>query len=86
MNADRTETMYGTSQEHYISCGPFIVENWINDAEITFKKNPNYPFADRIWLAGINIKVVEDSSTQMQLFENGEIDYVQPFHIKLLKV
>ncbi len=77
MNADRTETMYGTSQEHYISCGPFLVENWVNDAEITFKKNPNYPFADRIWLAGINIKVVEDSSTQMQLFENGEIDYVQ---------
>ena len=77
MNADRTETMYGTSQEQYISCGPFLVENWVNDAEITFKKNPNYPFADRIWLAGINIKVVEDSSTQMQLFENGEIDYVQ---------
>ncbi len=77
MNADRTETMYGTSKEHYISSGPFLVENWVNDAEITFKKNPDYPFADRIWLAGINIKVVEDSSTQMQLFENGEIDYVQ---------
>lgn len=71
MNADRTENKYGTSKENYISCGPFIVENWINDAEITFKKNPNYPYADRIWLAGINIKVVEDSSTQLQLFENG---------------
>ena len=76
MNADRTENKYGTSKENYISCGPFIVENWINDAEITFKKNPNYPYADRIWLAGINIKVVEDSSTQLQLFENGEVDYV----------
>ena len=77
MNADRTETLYGTSAEYWISAGPFIVESWTNDAEINFKKNPNYVFKDLIWLAGINIKVVEDQSTQMQLFDNGEIDYVK---------
>lgn len=76
MNADRTETLYGTSADKWISAGPFLVDSWINDAEITFKKNPNYPFADMIWLAGINIKVVSDKSTQMQLFENGETDYI----------
>lgn len=76
MNADRTETMYGTSLEYWISAGPFIVESWTNDAEITFKKNPNYVFKDQIWLAGINIKVVEDAGTRLQLFDNGEIDYV----------
>lgn len=77
MNADRTETLYGTSKENWISSGPFLVESWTNDAEITFKKNPNYVFADKIWIAGINIKVVEDSGTQLQLFDNGEIDYVK---------
>ena len=77
MNADRTETLYGTSEEYWISAGPFTVESWTNDAEINFKKNPNYIFKDKIWLAGINIKVVEDASTQMQLFDNGEIDYVK---------
>lgn len=77
MNADRTETLYGTSADKWISSGPFLVDSWINDAEITFKKNPDYPFADMIWLAGINIKVVNDGSTQMQLFDNGEIDYIQ---------
>jgi len=77
MNADRTETLYGTSSEYWISSGPFLVESWKNDAEITFKKNPNYVFKDKIWLAGINIKVVEDSGTQLQLFDNGEIDYVK---------
>ncbi len=77
MNADRTETLYGTSTEYWISAGPFTVESWANDAEIVFKKNPNYIFKDKIWLAGITIKVVEDSGTQMQLFENGEIDYVK---------
>lgn len=77
MNADRTETLYGTSLEYWISSGPFLVESWTNDAEITFKKNPDYVFKDKIWLAGINIKVVEDSGTQMQLFDNGEIDYVK---------
>ena len=77
MNADRTETLYGTSQEYWISAGPFTVESWTNDAEIKFKKNPNYLFKDKIWLAGIDIKVVKDTSTQMQLFDNGEIDYVK---------
>ena len=76
MNADRTETLYGTSTEYWISAGPFTVESWTNDAEIKFKKNPNYVFKDMIWLAGINITVVKDASTQMQLFDNGEIDYV----------
>lgn len=76
MNADRTETMYGTSEEYWISAGPFLVDSWVNDAEITFKKNPNYVFADQIWLGGINIKVVEDAGTQLQLFESGETDYV----------
>ena len=77
MNADRTETLYGTSKDNWISAGPFVVDSWTNDAEITFKKNPNYIFKDMIWLAGITTKVVEDQSTQMQLFDNGEIDYVK---------
>lgn len=76
MNDDRTETMYGTSADKWISAGPFLVDSWVNDAEITFKKNPDYVFADIIWLGGINIKVVEDEGTQLQLFENGEIDYL----------
>ena len=77
MNADRTETLYGTSKDYWISAGPFLVDSWTNDAEIVFKKNPNYIFKDKIWLAGIDIKVVADTSTQMQLFDNGEIDYVK---------
>lgn len=77
MNADRTETLYGTSKEHWISAGPFTVESWTNDAEIQFKKNPNYIFKDKIWLAGINIKVVKDVGTQLQLFDNNEVDYVK---------
>lgn len=77
MNADRTETLYGTSTEYWISSGPFTVESWTNDAEIVYKKNPDYIFKDKIWLAGISIKVVEDTGTQLQLFDNGEIDYVK---------
>lgn len=76
MNEDRTETMYGTSADKWISAGPFTVESWTNDAEIVYKKNPNYVFKDKIWLAGIDVKVVEDAGTQMQLFENGETDYI----------
>ena len=58
MNEDRTETMYGTSADKWISAGPFTVESWTNDAEIVYKKNPNYVFKDKIWLAGIDVTTV----------------------------
>lgn len=77
MNADRTENTYGTTADKWVSCGPFLVSSWINDAEINFVKNPDYVYSDLIWLAGIQTKVVADANTQMQLFESNEIEYVK---------
>lgn len=76
MNADRTETTYGTVAEEFLSAGPFYLEKWIIDSESIYLKNPHYVHQGRIWLAGIHNSVVEDPGTRMQLFESGDIDYV----------
>ncbi len=77
MSADRTVTLYGTSADTIISCGAFTLEDWAIGAGMTYKKNPNYIYQDKIWVAGISERLVADSSTRTQLFLNGEIDYAQ---------
>lgn len=77
MNADRTQTNYGTSIDTMVSSGPFMVTNWIQGAEYTAMKNPYYLYADRVSLAGVHTRVISESGTVMQLFENGEIDFVE---------
>lgn len=76
MNADRTATLYGTSKETVLSSGPFILVEWVKGAERVFEKNPYYVHADRIKLDKIVYRVVEDPGTRVQMFENGELDYV----------
>ena len=76
MNADRTATMYGTSKETYMSAGSFTLKEWIPGASLTYEKNPKWVFADKIWVHQIVERVITDTSTTLQMFLNGEIDYV----------
>ncbi|MBO7275644.1 MAG: hypothetical protein J6V15_04650, partial [Clostridia bacterium] len=76
LTADGTATTYGTSVETYMSAGPYKLVEWIPDAQYTFERNENYIYADEIKIEGIIKKVVPDTGTQLQMFLNGELDYV----------
>lgn len=77
LSDDGTETLYGTSPDKMGYSGPYILKEWIPGAVVKVEKNPNYVFENDIKLAGIETIIVENSSTQMQLFEQGKIDFVQ---------
>jgi oligopeptide transport system substrate-binding protein len=77
MNKDRDATTYGTSVESYMSAGPFILTEWVQDAKYVIKRNPNYVFADQVKIEGIEYTVVSDPGTKLQLFINGDIDKVE---------
>ncbi|MDO5716995.1 MAG: ABC transporter substrate-binding protein [Tissierellia bacterium] len=74
MNEDRTETTYGTSLEMIDYCGTYIMTQWVRDQYKEFVKNPNAPLADVYTPDKIEMRVVEDANTNLQLFEAGEID------------
>lgn len=76
MNTDRTATQYGSSKETLLSSGPYKMVNWVKGAERVFEANPNYALADKVKLDGIVYRVIEDAGTRIQMFENGQIDYV----------
>jgi len=75
MTADKTATTYGTSLDTTVSCGAYILTEWIPDAKYVMKKNPDFVHADWYHFDEIVITCVPDASTALQLFEKGELDY-----------
>ncbi|QTL98968.1 peptide ABC transporter substrate-binding protein [Iocasia frigidifontis] len=76
MNKDRTETSYGTDLESTPSCGPYRLTKWIRDQYREFDKNENSPLADIYKVDRIGSRVVLESATRLQMFENNELDGV----------
>jgi len=76
MNEDFTATRYGTSINTYMCAGQFVLEEWIPDGKIVLKRNPDYPYQDDIKIEYYTFIQVPDANTALQLFERGEIDYV----------
>ena len=76
MNEDRTSNTYGSSADKYMSCGAYILKEWIQGAQFTFERNPDYPHADEVKLEGMVYKIVGDRNTALELFLNGELDVV----------
>ena len=76
MAADGTTTQYGTDTDKIATCGAFKIESWIKGSEITYVRDENYVQSSRIQLEKLHCLVVKDANTRMQLFENGQIDYV----------
>ena len=76
LNADRTETSYGTELAQVESCGQFYLASWVKGSELQYDKNEDWPYADLTKVDGIVTRVVKDNNTRIQMFEAGELDSV----------
>ena len=76
MNEDRTATTYGSTGDKFMSCGPYILKEWIQGSQFTLERNPDYIHADEVKLEGMVYKIVGDRNTALELFLNGELDVV----------
>lgn len=64
----------------YISSGPFQLKQWKHFDELTLKRNPSYWEATKVKLETVRLFIVEDDQTELNLFENGELDWAgHPF-------
>jgi oligopeptide transport system substrate-binding protein len=72
--------LFDGSEEPQVFNGPFIINEWKHDRLITLKKNPLYWDAKEVQLEGIDIFVITDPLTAVQLFEKNELDWIgSPF-------
>ncbi|WP_407370814.1 peptide ABC transporter substrate-binding protein [Carnobacterium sp.] len=69
---------YGTSSEALLANGPFTLENW-DGTGLTWDlvKNDDYYAADEVTLNAVNVQVVKETSTAVNLFEGGQADNAQ---------
>lgn len=71
-------TQYGTTSEAVLANGPFVMEDW-DGTGLTWKlvKNEDYYDADEVHINEIDVQVLKETSTAVNLFESGEVDNAQ---------
>ncbi|MCX8130742.1 MAG: peptide ABC transporter substrate-binding protein [Clostridia bacterium] len=62
--------------ETYIGNGPFVLEKWDHNSEITLKKNDNYYDKGKVKLSKIVFKLIEERAASLNAFESGDIQYI----------
>ncbi len=62
--------------KNFVSNGPFLLKHHKINNEILVLKNPLYWQADIVKLPGIRISIIADINTQLNLFEQKELDWI----------
>lgn len=65
---------YGTEAFQIMSNGPYILKEWIHNSKLVFEKNPSYWNKDNFKLTTINMMIVKDENSRMNLIMNGQVD------------
>ncbi|MDP5273341.1 peptide ABC transporter substrate-binding protein [Chengkuizengella axinellae] len=65
---------YALEVENLLFNGPFVMTEWKHEEGWVLKKNPNYWDKDVVKLEEINIKVVKDVATGVNLYDTGKVD------------
>ncbi|MDA2598459.1 peptide ABC transporter substrate-binding protein [Bacillus cereus group sp. Bc061] len=67
---------YGLEAEQLIYNGAFTLDNWKHEQGFQLKKNSNYWDAKTVKLDEIHFDIVKDKSTEINLYESGQLDRV----------
>ena len=60
--------------EDFVSNGPFKLVKWRHENEIVFEKNEMYWNKDEVSLPGLQISLVKDENTALEMFMRKELD------------
>lgn len=69
-------TDYAATADKMVTCGPFTMVSSANRLYV-FEKNQNYWNADAIHFDRIEMNIIDNGDTQLAMYEQGELDYVQ---------
>lgn len=67
---------FAANADQNVYNGPFVLTDWKHDDRLILTKNENYWDADSVNLDGAEIIVVSDASTQLAMYEQGDLDFV----------
>ena len=62
------------ASEDYVTNGPFTLESWQHKDNIVLEKIDDYWDSETVKLETINMHMIEDENTELNMFERGELD------------
>ncbi|RPI77904.1 MAG: peptide ABC transporter substrate-binding protein [Desulfobacteraceae bacterium] len=68
---------FAAKADHLIFNGPYVLAEYIPQNKKLFKKNPNYWNAKEVKLDEIEVLVVADLNTALQMFQTGALDFAE---------
>lgn len=76
--AEEKGDQYGLSAENLLASGPYSLADWSGtDISWCYIKNPYYWDKDNVYFDVIEIQVVKDTNTAINLYEAGQLDGVK---------
>lgn len=72
---DANPRWHGNAGPDYIGNGPFILDEWHHNDRIILRKNPHYWDRDNVKAPGILMTIIGDPTTELTLFDEGELDW-----------
>jgi len=83
---DKYGSKYAADADKILYNGPFILKEWKHEQELVLEKNPYYWNKDAIKLDRVKIYIITDPNTAYQMYENGQIDFVDvpPIYVEKL--
>lgn len=60
----------------FVSNGPFSLKNWKHKDELVIERNPFYWEKDEVTLDEIQMSIIDNESTALQMFEKGSLDII----------
>lgn len=67
---------YALEASNLLYNGPFVLSEWKHDQSWQYKKNPDYWDAETVQLEEVNVFVVKEATTELNLWETGELDRI----------
>lgn len=67
---------YANDKDGFLGNGPFTIKEWKHDDKIVLEKNDNYWNKDAIKLNEITFRMISDTNTMLNEYENGTIDMI----------
>ncbi|WP_426446595.1 peptide ABC transporter substrate-binding protein [Paenibacillus sp. S-38] len=71
---DKYKEKNGADAESVVGAGPFILKKWDHDQQIVLVKNDKYWDKDNVKLEQIQLNIVKDENTGLNLFQTGGSD------------
>jgi oligopeptide transport system substrate-binding protein len=71
---ERLKEKWAAEAANFVTNGPFMMSKWTHNSSIELVKNPKYWDAKNVVLKKIIINLVDDSNTELTMWESGQVD------------